>query len=222
MTTLVASQTLVFDENQRTFGSKSGMALMDKMDRMDIQLAELRAQRDEDKRSLDHHRLRLDQLEPARLRIALIRKPVLAKLAHSISEIWPSDPLAIQSRNVFAHRGQVKTDIATIHSEPDPAEQQLLTRGLDMGYGVPLSLQTEFLKYNAVINLMNVYCNLKTLDTMIGKSKDRTETQKLLDQWKAWVGEGSNLETYPFTTNKESILLYNRLIKNYGNTISKE
>ena len=59
----------------------------------------------------------------------------------------------------FAHGGQVKTDIATIQSEPDPAEKQLLTRGFEMGYRVPLSLQKEFLKYNAIVNLMNVHCN---------------------------------------------------------------
>ena len=229
MTTLLASQTPVFDENKRTFGIKSRVDLMEKMERMEAQLAEIHAQREEDKRSLDHHRLllddhrlRLDQLEPARLQIASIRKPVLTKLAHSISENWPSDPLAVQSRNVFAHGGHLKTDIATIQSEPDPAEKQLLMRGFEMGYGVPLSLQKEFLKYNAIVKLMNLHCNLKTLDNMVGKTRDRTDTRKLLEEWKAWVGEGSNLETYPLTTDKESILLYNRLIRNHGNTIPKE
>lgn len=95
----------------------------------------------------------------------------------------------------FAHGGQLKTDTATIHSEPDPAERQLLRKRFELGYGVPRSLEREFLKYHAVINLMNILCNLKTLDGMVSN---------------------------PFTTDKESMLLYNHLMKNYGNTIPME
>lgn len=57
---------------------------------------------------------------------------------------------------------------------------------------------------------------------MVRKHKDRMETQNLLDQWKAWVAQGSSPDTYPFMTDKESILLYDHLIKNYGNTIPME
>lgn len=129
------TMTAVFDQNRRTFGSERGMAIMDQLEKMQIDLAELRSQREEDRRTLDHHRVLLDQLAPVRLQIAPVRRPVLAKLAHSITENWASNPLATQSRNVFAHGGQLKTDIATIHSEPDPAERQLLRKGFELGYG---------------------------------------------------------------------------------------
>lgn len=70
---------------------------MGKIDRMEGQIAELRAQQDDDRR-------KLNQLEPARVHINSIRKPVLAKLAHStITENWPMDPLTV--RNCFAHGG---------------------------------------------------------------------------------------------------------------------
>lgn len=36
-----------------------------------------------------------------------------------------------------------------------------------MGYGIPLSFKSEFLKYAAILNLMNVRCNLTTLDNMV-------------------------------------------------------
>lgn len=88
--------------------------------------------------------------------IASIRKPLLVKLPHLISENWPSDPLAIQSRNIFAHGGQLKTDIATIHSEPDPAEQQLLTKGFDMGY-VPMNGNDRIRMWELAYGLIIIY-----------------------------------------------------------------
>ena len=38
------------------------MAIMDQLEKMQIDLAELRSQREEDRRTLDHHRVLLDQL----------------------------------------------------------------------------------------------------------------------------------------------------------------
>lgn len=122
----------------------------------------------------------------------------------------------------LAHGGQVKTDIATIESESDPAERLLLTRGFEVGYIVPLSLKQEFLKYNAVLNLMNIYCNLSTLDNLISKTNDRKEAFNLLKGWIKWKDRGSDLNTYPFTTDRLSMLGYNRLLRNYGNVIPRE
>lgn len=215
MVTLVASEARHFDKAKHTFGTKNETILLGTLKKLETDLNELRTEREKDK-------LRLDQLEPSRLQISAIRKPVLVKLAHLANTNWPLDPPAVQERNVFAHGGQARTDIAIIQCESDPAQKKLLSKGFDLGYGLPLSLQTDFLKYKAVINLMNISCNLKTLDTMVGKKKDREETKKLLEQWRAWVRTGGNLDTYPFTTTKESIVIYNRLIKRYRQTIPRE
>lgn len=53
-----------------TFGTQNSMALLEKIDRMEIQLAELRSKQDVDRR-------RLDELEPARIHINAIRKPLM-------------------------------------------------------------------------------------------------------------------------------------------------
>lgn len=223
MKMLVATQPGLFDEKQLLFGTKNGMSFFEKLDKMEKELAELRSQQEEGRRRLDENRRRLDQLEPTRIHIRTIRKPVLAKLAHGTNtENWPTDPLSIQARNGFAHGGQVKTDIATIESESDPAERLLLTRGFEVGYIVPLSLKQEFLKYNAVLNLMNIYCNLSTLDNLISKTNDRKEASNLLKGWIKWEDRGSDLNTYPLTTDRSSMLGYNRLLRNYGNVIPRE
>ena len=223
MKMLVATQPGLFDEKQLLFGTKNGMSFFEKLDKMEKELAELRSQQEGGRRRLDENRRRLDQLEPTRIHIKTIRKPVLAKLAHGTNtENWPTDPLSIQARNGFAHGGQVKTDIATIESEGDPAECLLLTRGFEVGYIVPLSLKQEFLKYNAVLNLMNIYCNLSTLDNLISKTNDRKEASNLLKGWIKWEDRGSDLNTYPLTTDRSSMLGYNRLLRNYGNVIPRE
>lgn len=99
---LVATQPGLFDEKQLLFGTKNGMSFFEKLDKMEKELAELRSQQEEGRRRLDENRRRLDQLEPTRIHIRTIRKPVLAKLAHGTNtENWPTDPLSIQARNGF-------------------------------------------------------------------------------------------------------------------------
>lgn len=216
MKMLVATQPALFNEKQLLFGTKNGMSFFENLDKMKKDLAELRSQQEDDRR-------RLDQLEPTRIHIKTVRKPVLAKLAHGTNtENWPTDPLSIQARNGFAHGGQVKTDIATIESEGDPAERLLLTKGFEVGYIVPLSVKQEFLRYNAVLNLMNIHCNLSTLDNLISKTNDRKEAFNLLKGWIKWKDRGSDLNTYPFTTDRLSMLGYNRLLRNYGHAIPRE
>ena len=96
---LVATQPALFDEKQLVFGTKNEMSFAEKLDKME-ELAELRSQQEEDRR-------RLDQLEPTRIHIKTIRKPVLAKLAHgTITENWPIDPLSIQARNGLPMAGK--------------------------------------------------------------------------------------------------------------------
>ena len=106
-----------------------------------------------------------------------------------------------------------------VESQSDPAERVLLTRGFELGYVIPLHLKEEFLRYKAVLNLRNIHCNLCTLDNLTAKTFDRNETSKLLNSWMKWVERGNDLSTYPFTTDKSSMVVYNRLIKNYGNAI---
>ena len=57
-----------------------------------------------------------------------------------------------------------------IESEGDPVECVLLTRGFKVVFIFLLSLKQEFLKYNAVLNLMNIHCNLSTLDNLISET----------------------------------------------------
>ena len=78
-----------------------------------------------------------------------------------------------------------------------------------MSYIVPLSLKQAFLKYNAVLNLMNIHCNLSTLDNLVSKTNDRKEAFNLLKGWIKWEDRGSDLNTYPFTTDRLSMLGYN-------------
>ena len=70
-----------------------------------------------------------------------------------------------------------------IESEGDPVECVLLTRGFKVGFSSLLSLKQKFLKYNAVLNLMNTHCNLSALDILISKTNGCKEASVTANQY---------------------------------------
>ena len=124
MTTLVARQTPIFDQSTRTFGSESGVAVMDKMERMEIQLAEIRPQREEDRRSLDYHGLLLDQLKPARLRPEKLRGSISAG---SSPRLMSPNPSAFSINQVcqMSNNSMQKGIIWSLHVEKWPGTKAM-------------------------------------------------------------------------------------------------
>ena len=74
---------------------------------------------------------------------------------------------------------------------------------------MPIHLKNSFLRYKAVLNLMNIHCNLCILAHLTTKTFDWNKTSKLLNIWIKWVEWGSDLSTYLFTINKSSMVVYN-------------
>ena len=211
MKDLITSEPTIFDEQRKIFGTAPGMAIIEELQIMKDSIAAQDFKIAAQDSKIAAQKQRLDLLAPVQVQVRLIRKPILLNLA-----CCPADPILRQARNGLAHGGQMISDLSTIDLEEDPAECAVLKSGFEKLYAVLLCLRNEFVKYKAVIDLMDIHANLLTLDVFSGKSQDMQTCASLLKEWSEWVSLGSVFDKYPFTANRTAATTYGRLMKLYG------
>ena len=158
---------------------------------------------------------KINELLPLRKQISSIRVLVLQEAAD-----MKTLPMSRQSRNGLAHGGHVLTDLSAISNENDTAEHAKLKEGFENLYHLSLDDRRSFANYHAVINIANIRANLLTLDEFKNRDSDIEQCKKLLQSFRDWLADGSNLQTYPFTTGM--VAPYHRLMRIYQHSFALE
>ena len=121
-----------------------------------------------------------------------------------------------QAISGLAHGGQVRSDLSTIDPEEDPAECAVLKSGFEKLYGVLLGLRHEFVKYNAVMEMMEHPCESSYPRYLLRQAPGHTNVCESTPGMVRMGLIGKCPQRIFFHDKQKAARAYGRLMKLYG------